>query len=117
MDLFNLHKLKNAFSDYLKTKIELLKLDVKEYMAEALAQVIAYVVILMMLSLVMAFSSIGVSFLLNEVLDSTYLGFLITAGFYLLILLIVVALLKTGRLRDFFEKQLMAENKPEEDED
>lgn len=112
-DFFNFGKLKQAISDYIRAKIEILKLDIAEHLANILAQVIAYFIILIMLSLVLAFSSMGVAFLLNDLMDSNYLGFMIVAGFYLLILLIVLALLKSGKLKAFFEKKLVAENQPQ----
>lgn len=113
MDLFNIQKLKQAISDYVRIKVELFKLDITEHVANILAQVIAYFIIISMLSLVLVFSTTGIAFLLNDLLDSVYLGFLITAGFYLLILIIVFILLKSGKLKAFFEKRLISEGNQE----
>ena len=106
-DIFNIGGIKKAFTDYLKVKFELLKLDISEHLANILAQVIAYLIIIIMASLVLAFVSLGISFLLNDLLNSSYLGFMITAGFYFLILLVVFTLLKSGKLKSFFENQLV----------
>ncbi len=106
-DIFNIGGIKKAITDYLKVKFELLKLDLSEHLANVLAQVIAYLIIIIFGSLVFAFASMGVAFLLNEVLESSYLGFMIVAGFYLLILIVVFILLKSGKLKSFFENQLV----------
>lgn len=113
-DLFKISKLKEAVSDYLKVKFELFKLDITEHLSNILAQVIAYVVILLMAWLVIGFLSLGIASLLNELLDSQFLGELIVSGFYLIILLIVYAFLKSGKLKAAFEKMIM-ENVPEKE--
>ncbi len=108
-DFLNIKKLKHTFSDYLRVKFELFKLDISEHLANILAQMIAYIVILLMSALVLGFASMGVSFLLNDLLDSDYLGFFITAGFYFLILIIVFILLKSGKLKAIFEDKLVGQ--------
>ena len=116
-DFLNIGGIKKAFTDYLKVKFELLKLDISEHLANILAQVIAYLIIIIMASLVLAFLSLGVSFLLNDLLDSAFLGFMIVAGFYFIFLIIVFALLKSGKLKSFFENQLVQDTELDLEED
>ncbi|MFY0625330.1 MAG: phage holin family protein [Reichenbachiella sp.] len=113
-DFFSISRIKETFSDYLKVKFELFKLDISEHIANVLAQVIAYVVILLMATLVLGFTSIGISFWLNELFESNYLGFLLTAGFYLFILIIVFIFLKSGKLKSLFENMLIGSMDVEE---
>lgn len=115
-DFFNIGKLKDSFSDYLRVKFELFKLDISEYMANILAQVIAYVIILLLFTLVLGFACIGISFYLNDLLDSNYLGFLITAGFFLLILIVVFVFLKSGKLKAVFEEMMANQIKLEKED-
>ncbi|UXP33119.1 phage holin family protein [Reichenbachiella agarivorans] len=107
IDILNINKIKSALSDYVKVKIELFKLDMTTQISNALAQVIAYFIIILIGGLVVFFVSMGMAFLFNQLLASTYLGFIIVAGIYLLFLLIVLYLLKSGNLKSFFEDKLM----------
>ena len=118
-DLFSISKLKETISDYIRVKIELLKLDLTEHLANILSQVIAYIVILIMASLVIAFLSMGAANYFNERLGSAYLGQLFVAGFYLFILLIIFYFLRSGKLKSFFESKLIdsAPGKIEKEED
>lgn len=107
IDILKITKLKEALSDYVKVKLELFKIDMTEQISHVLAQVIAYIVILLISTLVILFVSMGMAFLINQQLDSEYLGFLIVAGAYLLILLGVLYLLKSGKLKMFFEDKML----------
>lgn len=120
IDILKISKLKEALSDYLKVKLELFKIDMTEHLSQVLAQVIAYMVILLIASLVTLFVSMGLGFLINQQLDSNYLGFFIVAGAYLLVLLLVFYLLKSGKLKGFFEEKMMEtieQKNKESDED
>lgn len=107
MDLFKFSKLKQTFTDYIRVKFELIKLDLTEHLSNILAQVIAYIVILMISGLVITFLSIALANYLNTFFENNAIGYLIVAGIYLLLLLLVFYLLKSGKLKAFFESQLM----------
>jgi len=101
-----LTKLKEAIYEYVRVKIELFKLDLTEHLSNILAQLIAYVVILLLAGLVVTFLSMGVANLINERMESNYLGQLVVALFYLLILLLTLFYLRSGKLKKFFESKL-----------
>ncbi|PIB36670.1 hypothetical protein BFP72_15295 [Reichenbachiella sp. 5M10] len=107
IDLFNINKIKDALSDYLKVKIDLIKLDITEQLSNVLAQVIAYFIIILISSIVILFISLGLAFLINRELHSEYLGFMVVAGFYTICLAVVFTLLKSGKLKNFFEGKMM----------
>ena len=101
-----LTKLKEAVYEYARVKIELFKLDLTEHLSNILAQLIAYVVILLLAGLVVTFLSMGVANLINEQMESSYLGQILVASFYLLILLLTFFFLRSGKLKKFFESKL-----------
>ena len=111
--MLNINKLKEALSGYIKVKLELFKLDIAEHLSRVLAQLVAYLVIFFILGLVILFVSLGVSLFLNEVLKSAYLGFIIVSGVYLVLLLFVFMLLKSGKLNAVFESILTPEPEDE----
>lgn len=106
MDILNFSKIKDTLTDYLKVKFELFKLDMTEHISNILAQLIAFLVILIVLTFVILFLSIGLSQYFNTVLESNSLGYVIVAGIYFIALLIVIYLLKSGKLKSFFETAL-----------
>jgi len=112
--LFNINKLKEALSGYIKVKLELFKLDMAEHLSKILAQMVAYLVILIFLGLVTLFLSIAVALHLNEILESSYLGFVLVSAFYTVLLICVFILLKTGNLKSFFESILMTKDETQQ---
>ena len=108
--MLNINKLKETLSEYIKVRIELLKLDLAEQISKLLAQVVAYVVILIILGLVVSFFSMGIAYLINEQLQSNYLGFIIVAAFHSSILIAIFVLLRTGKLKQLFESILTSKD-------
>lgn len=107
MDILKLSKIKETFSEYIRVKFELFKLDLTEHVANILAQMIAYVVILLISGLLITFLSIALANFLNSFFEGDSIGYLIVAGMYLLLLLLVFYLLKSGKLKSFFESKLI----------
>lgn len=107
MDLLKISKLKETFTEYIRVKFELFKLDIAEQLSNVLAQMIAYVVILLISGLMITFLSIALANFLNTFFVGEAIGYLIVAGIYLLFLLLVFYLLKSGKLKSFFESKLM----------
>lgn len=92
MKLFDLDKLVNTLTGYVETRIELLKIDVKEGLSIAITKLIVVSLLSLFGFFIVFFVFLGVAALLNEVLDSAYWGYFISAGFFTLALLFVVIL-------------------------
>lgn len=107
MDILNIGKLKETFTEYIRVKFELFKLDLTEHLSNVLAQMIAYLVILIISGLVVTFLSIALAHYLNTYFQNESIGYLIVAGIYLLLLMLVFYFLKSGKLKAFFEAKLM----------
>lgn len=89
LKFFKLDGLIDNLSGYIETRIELLKYEVKEDIARAMAKVAIVALIVVFLTLFIIFISIAVAFVLAESIG-TYGGFGIVAGFYLVLMLILV---------------------------
>jgi hypothetical protein len=74
---------------YVKTRIELAKLDIAEKISLVVGNLIAAMVVMILLLFILVFGSFAGAWALGEWLDSTALGFLIVAGFYSLLAIII----------------------------
>jgi uncharacterized membrane protein YqjE len=92
LKLFDLDKLINTLTGYIETRIELLKIDAKESLSVVVTKIVTLSLISVVGIFILFFLFMGLSGLLNQLLESQYLGYLIVAGFFGLVLLAIVAL-------------------------
>ncbi|MEQ8714284.1 MAG: phage holin family protein [Cyclobacteriaceae bacterium] len=114
--IFNVDRLIETVTDYAKVRIDLLKVDLIERISGLAALIITFLVIFMLGLFLMAFASLTLGSFLNEVLESSYLGYLIVTVFYVIILTVVVIILKSGKLQAFLET-IVAESMQTSEED
>lgn len=81
---FKIDSLISNLTGFVETKVELLKIEVKEDLAKGLAKAVPYLMVAFVLSLFLIFLSIGLALLLAERLGN-FAGFSIVAGVYLII--------------------------------
>jgi hypothetical protein len=110
VSLLQINKLKETIAAYVKIKLELFKLDITAHLLKILAQVIAYLIIFIMAVLVFAFAGVALANYLNSVFENTYGGYLVIAGFFLILLFIVLYLLQSGKLKTFLESKMVDSN-------
>ena len=91
LKLFKFENIAANFTGYVETRLELFKLEIKTDLAKALAKVVTLIFICFLGFLFLLFVSLGVSHLINTLLDSNYAGFLIIASLYGIILFTVVS--------------------------
>lgn len=75
----------------IEARMALAKLEIKEEVAKVGARIIAGVVLAFLLGMIIIFMSITLATWLNYLLGSMFLGYLIITGFYLLVLLLLIA--------------------------
>lgn len=75
----------------IEARMALAKLEIKEEVAKVGARIIAGVVLAFLLVMIIIFMSITLATWLNYLLGSMFLGYLIVTGFYLLVLLLLIA--------------------------
>ena len=88
----NLESLIERGSDYLETRLELVKLQAVGKASEATSGLISGVVIISIFTLCFLILNIGIALLLGEVTGRSYFGFFALAGFYLVTGLIFYAM-------------------------
>ncbi len=89
MKIIDIDKLLDSLSGYLETKIELIKLDIESEVHKIVAKAIIILLIAATVSLAIILLSMGLSMLLNAALESSFLGYIIVSGVYILFGLIV----------------------------
>lgn len=75
----------------IEARMELAKLEIKEEAAKIGARIVAAIVFSFLLVMIIIFLSLSVATLLNSVLESLFLGYVIITGFYLLVLVLLIA--------------------------
>lgn len=80
---------------YVNDKIDAIRLETAEKAAKATSGMVTGYMIFSLANLVVWFAALALGFYLGEVLDSTALGFLIVAGFFLLLLIVMYVLRRT----------------------
>lgn len=92
----------NSLTGYVESRVELVKIEIREDVARVLSNGIVYAAILLFAFLFLLFFSIGLSHYLNTFFSSSYPGFLIVSGAYGVIFLIFLLFRKN--IHHNFEK-------------
>jgi uncharacterized membrane protein YqjE len=89
LKFFKLEGLVNNLTGYVETRIELLKYEIKEDMAKAITRLGLVLLIALLFTFFLLFISVSVAIKIGETLG-TFSGFGIVAGFYFVLMLIIV---------------------------
>lgn len=104
-------------TEYVQVKTELLKLKVIGLVSRILARVIALLFIAGIAFFFVFFLSFGLGHYLNTILASDFWGHLIVAGFYLLLIIIIFVLMKTGKIQSWFENLILKISEQEDEQE
>lgn len=104
LKLLKLDGLVANLTGYVETRVELMKLEIKEEIAKSLAKLSVLVIVIASLSLFVLFFSVSIALLIGERLGF-FEGFLIVSGFYFFIAVLVLLMRKS--LSETLEKKLM----------
>jgi hypothetical protein len=89
-DLFaKAEELTGHVKEYINTKIEIAKLDIAEKGSRIISNMVAGIIVAILFVFVLVFASFAGAYALSEWIGNTYAGFLIVAGIYLLIGVVV----------------------------
>jgi len=88
--LFNIDRLIDHLVGFIETRFEILKLEFKEESVRVLAKLLTIAVMVILSTLFFIFFSVALGIFLNQKLESAYLGFVILAGFFFLLLMSVL---------------------------
>lgn len=81
--------------EYVKTNIQLIKLKATDKVAEIVGSLVTQIAIVVLGFFFLLMVSIGIAFWLGTLFGQTHYGFLIVAGFYALLAILVYAFRKT----------------------
>jgi hypothetical protein len=82
--------LKDDIHDYVNIRLEQIKLEIAEVSSRILSRILVVLVSTFLLLIIFLFLSLAAAYFLGTLLQSTELGFLLVAGFYSLLLILVV---------------------------
>ena len=114
MKLFDFDKLIGTLTGYIETKIELLKLDIKEGVSAAITRIVLIMAMVLLGIFVTLFLFMGLAALINQEMHSAYWGYLIVAAFFGLILgVLIVSRAKVTEKIGERLKEIGKANKPD----
>jgi len=105
----------DKIKEYIELKAEQLKLQAVPHFSRFVSGLIAVSLLAMLGILLMFFLSLALANFFNELMVSSYIGYLFLAGFYLLLILVVLVLVKTGKVQGWVEQLILKASKNEED--
>ena len=112
-----LSTLVNRITEYIKIKTEQIKLEIISHSARFLSHVIVVGFLAVLGLFLMFFVSFGLSVYFNELFESPYLGYLAVAGIYLLVIILIAILARTGVIQKWVEATIVkAVDEMDEDE-
>lgn len=94
MKLFEHDGLLNNLRGYVQTQIELAKLDAQEQIEQVIKRLIIVLAWLLLGATIILFLLIALALYLNQMLNSSYAGFLIVAGIGMLVILVLIGVWK-----------------------
>ena len=93
-------EIKNLFVEYLQTKLELTRITVFEKIARVVALLFSMILLTILLFFSILFVSLVGGFYLSRLFNSTYYGFAVVAGFYV-VLFIVLSIFRRSLIEKF----------------
>jgi len=111
-----IHKLVDSAGNYIESSIDILKLQTADRISKILASVISDCLMIMVVFMCILFVSLGLAFFLADMIGSTYAGFMMTGGIYLLIGFILL-MMKSNGMEKFFRNRIIQKMFDEKDND
>jgi len=88
-DKSNIQLLKEHVKDYVQTRVDIAVLTVADKGTQAVSNAALYFMLLVITLFFLLFASVAAAFAISDLMDSRYAGFLIIAGIYLLVGLLI----------------------------
>lgn len=86
---------------YFNLRLDFLKLSIAEYLIRFFSGLVLWIILFWFLFFVLVFGSFAFAYWFGSVTDKTWLGFLIIAGFYLLLAIFIFAVRRPFIVRPF----------------
>jgi membrane protein len=95
-----IQELLETLTNYIDAKMDIIKYDIKSDLSKVIVNMLFGVFMLLLVSVVFILLSLGLAEYLNARLNSIYVGYVILAGFYFLILVIIFLIRKYTKLTE-----------------
>ena len=105
----------SKLKEYVDVKTEQIKLVVLAKVSIVLSNVIAVSITLLFSFFLFFFLSFAVANVLNDAFQSSHIGFFLIAGFYLLIIIVVLILAKRGIIQGWIERLILTISEKEDE--
>ena len=112
-NIFRIKNIVNALIGYIETKVELYKIQFKEEIAKALSIVVLIIIFSMIGLLFVFFLSHFIAQIINNYVQSYYVGYLVVTFLYLIAGVIVY--FKRNKIKDSVIDMMFPEEEPEND--
>ena len=90
MGIFDNSKLVDLVTKYIKTQLELVKLDIQERLEELLSRIFKFILASFAVGITLLFLLLGIANLLNDYFESSFIGYLGISGLALIISLFII---------------------------
>jgi uncharacterized membrane protein YqjE len=90
MGIFDNSKLVDLVTKYIKTQLELVKLDIQERLEELLSRIFKFILASFAIGITLLFLLLGLANLLNDYFGSSYVGYMSVSGIALIISLFII---------------------------
>ncbi len=104
LKFLKLDSLVQNLTGFVETRIELMKIEIREDVAKAIARGLMITVFFFLGFLFLIFFNVGLAHLLNTMFDHKYIGYWLVAGFYGTIFLILLIFRKG--IFEYFQRQM-----------
>jgi protein-S-isoprenylcysteine O-methyltransferase Ste14 len=107
LQLFKTGTIVDTVQGLFQSKIENIKMDFYKKLSDVLASIVLIIIISFVGLMMMLFLGFGLSFYLNLLLESTYLGFVIVGGLFFIAAWIMSFTIRTGYLQKKLYQAMM----------
>jgi uncharacterized membrane protein YqjE len=90
MGIFDNSKLIDLFTKYIKTQLDLVKLDIQERLEELLSRIFKFILASFAIGITLLFLLLGLANFLNDYFESTFIGYLCVSVIALITSLIII---------------------------
>lgn len=105
--LFNFDSLISKVEAYVEAKIKLATMNVKEELAAAITKLFPLMILGFASFVIIIFLSLTLGLLLNHLLHSTWLGFAVLTGVYLVFFLVFMWIKDTAWFKKLIKKKIL----------
>lgn len=106
LNLLGFGSIVENFKGLVDTKIKILKLEIKDELANAMSKILIGVVLINLLFFALLLLSIALSIYLGEIFNNYYLGFIGTGGIYIVLFIFLLVFKERLGLKEAIEKEL-----------